>query len=223
MDDYQLQWQQLSDANQYYSNAKKYDVAVAIRAIMKMTGAGPTTIAAECKRRHLRRLTSQGEISRRLRCANLLDQLWANGTLPKDVFIRESGLRYVVLTKNVPDDLKLMTELFSGYTSDDEKRELAEQLSPALIRKHLETREYVAQSLSAKKCACGCGKTPTPGRRFIAGHNMKNTDYPHNPTNPMSGLVTRVAELERRIKDLELVLASMGAEVAKRLAVRGEI
>ena len=70
--------------------------------------------------------------------AELHDQLWEAGVLPRNVFVSEAASRPLFDGKlTAVQRLKLLAELFGSHLSDEEKRRLAGKLNEALMREHL--------------------------------------------------------------------------------------
>jgi hypothetical protein len=130
-------WQKLSRAD-WSSSSAAYATACDARQIITETGMTLGAFASECKIRRISGFGSQPSVSRRLRWAELHDQLWDAGILPRDVFISEAASRPLFDGKLTDADrLKLLADLFAAYLSDDQKQHLAEELSEALMREHL--------------------------------------------------------------------------------------
>ena len=130
-------WDQLRRGD-WSSSAAAYATAVVARGIIEMTGVTIKAFAAECKTRHISGWGSQGAVSRRLRWALLHDSLWEKGILPPGVFLSESATRPLFDGKlTEADRLRLLAELFGPFLTDEQKRDLAEKLSAALMKEHL--------------------------------------------------------------------------------------
>jgi hypothetical protein len=130
-------WQKLSRAD-WSSSSAAYATACDARQIIAETGMTLGAFASECKIRRISGFGSQPSVSRRLRWAELHDQLWDAGILPRDVFISEAASRPLFDGKLTDGDrLKLLADLFAPYLSEDQKQHLAEELSEALMREHL--------------------------------------------------------------------------------------
>jgi hypothetical protein len=121
------------------TSATAYATATAARRIITLTGMTLAAFGAECARRHITGWGSQSSVSRRLRWADLHDLLWEAAILPRGVFLSESATRPLFDGKLKDSDrLRLIGELFAPYLTDDAKRDLAEQLTAALMAEHLE-------------------------------------------------------------------------------------
>jgi len=130
-------WQELRLAD-WSSNEAAYATAGVARRIITGTPMTIAAFAAECARRHISGFGSQASVSRRLRWADLHDDLWAAGILPRTVFLTESATRPLFDGKlKKADRLRLLAELFGPHLSDEAKRKLAEELNEALMRERL--------------------------------------------------------------------------------------
>jgi hypothetical protein len=48
-------------------------------------------------------------------------------------------------------------------------------------RKRRYDEEHATRGQIATECACGCGKIPTVGNRFVQGHTLAKDAHPHCP------------------------------------------
>jgi len=159
-------WEKLSRAD-WSSSAAAYMTAMDARRIIEMTGMTLAAFAAECSARRISGFGSQASVSRRLRWAILHDELWTAGTLPQGVFLAESVTRPLFDGKlSQVDRLRLLAELFGPHMTDDQKRDLADRLTQALMREHLARagqggpgyrapKRYVPERVIAKLLAQG--------------------------------------------------------------------
>lgn len=130
-------WARLT-LDDWSSSAAAYETASDARTIISETPMTITAFAGECSRRKITGFGSQGAVSRRLRWADLHDQLWADHVLPAMVFISETASRPLFDGKlNDVDRLRLLSELFGPHLSDRQRAELADELTAALMREHL--------------------------------------------------------------------------------------
>ena len=130
-------WADLGRAD-WSSSAAAYITALAARRIIEQTGMTHKAFAAECRQRHIAGFGSQGSVSRRLRWAEMHDDLWAAGILPAQVFIPEAASRPLFdgkLTKR--QRLELLAELFGPYMTDEQRRAFAESLTEAMMREQV--------------------------------------------------------------------------------------
>ena len=130
-------WERLTRTD-WSSSAAAYLTATDARRIITLTGMTIKAFAAECNGRRIAGFGSQSSVSRRLRWAELHDQLWEAGVLPRNVFVSEAASRPLFDGKlTAVQRLKLLAELFGSHLSDEEKRRLAGKLNEALMREHL--------------------------------------------------------------------------------------
>ena len=144
-------WAELARGDWTYSVAAFATAAVA-RRIITDTPMTISAFAAESKRRNITGWQSQGSVSRRLRWADLHDECWLAGILPKGVFLSESATRPLFDGKLAKARrLELLGELFGPHLSDEQRRKLAAELSEALMREHLARQGDSGQECKAPR------------------------------------------------------------------------
>jgi hypothetical protein len=139
-------WEQLSAAD-WSNNSAAYATAIAARRIIERASLTIAAFASECRSRRISGFGSQGAVSRRLRWADLHDELWAKGILPAGAFISEDATRplYDRRLRNV-DRLKALGAVFAPYMGDDARRRFADSLTKAVMSDLL--ADYADRSLA---------------------------------------------------------------------------
>lgn len=161
-------WNRLRRAD-WSSNAAAYATASDARRIIELTGMTEAAFAAECKARRINGFGSQGSVSRRLRWAQLHDDLWQAGILPAQVFLSEAATRPLFdghLSKL--DRLRLLSELFDPYLSDQQRRDLAESFNEEAMREYLRRAGAGQPSYRAPRRLL---LEPTVRRLLVEGHS----------------------------------------------------